>query len=48
MDVAGEFEWEVGPREYTYFEEVVWPALAHRVPAFESLKVQRSWAGITR
>jgi FAD-dependent oxidoreductase domain-containing protein 1 len=45
MDVAGEFEWEVGPREYTYFEEVVWPALAHRVPAFETLKVQRSWAG---
>jgi len=48
MDVAGEFEWEVGPREYTYFEEVVWPALAHRVPAFETLKMQRSWAGITR
>lgn len=45
LDTAGEFEWEVGPQEYTYFEEVVWPALAYRVPAFETLKVQRSWSG---
>jgi FAD-dependent oxidoreductase domain-containing protein 1 len=27
------------------FDGVVWPALAHRVPAFESLRVTRSWAG---
>ena len=28
-----------------YFDEEVWPRLAHRVPAFESAKVQSSWAG---
>lgn len=27
------------------FEEVIWPTLAERVPAFEALKVQASWAG---
>ena len=31
--------------EYSLFEDVVWPALAHRVPAFEALKLQRAWAG---
>lgn len=25
--------------DYQFFEEKVWPHLAHRVPAFESLKV---------
>ncbi|HEX6102580.1 MAG TPA: FAD-binding oxidoreductase [Alphaproteobacteria bacterium] len=32
--------------EYELFEEVVWPTLAHRVPAFESIKLQRAWAGL--
>ena len=32
----------VDPR---YFEEVLWPALAHRVPAFDALKEGTSWAG---
>jgi FAD-dependent oxidoreductase domain-containing protein 1 len=32
--------------EYELFEEVVWPAIAHRVPAFESIKLQRAWAGL--
>jgi FAD-dependent oxidoreductase domain-containing protein 1 len=31
--------------DYTLFEEVVWPMLAHRVPAMEALKLQRAWAG---
>jgi len=31
--------------EYGLFEEVVWPVLAHRVPAFEAIKLLRAWAG---
>jgi FAD-dependent oxidoreductase domain-containing protein 1 len=31
--------------QYELFEETVWPALAHRVPAFEELKLIRAWAG---
>jgi len=31
--------------EYTLFEDVIWPALAHRVPAFEAIKLVRAWAG---
>lgn len=27
------------------FEEYVWPALAHRAPLFEQLKLQRGWVG---
>jgi FAD-dependent oxidoreductase domain-containing protein 1 len=27
------------------FEETLWPALAHRVPALESLRLVRAWAG---
>lgn len=28
-----------------YFEQHVWPNLAHRVPCFEAIKVKSSWAG---
>ncbi|MEX3968806.1 NAD(P)/FAD-dependent oxidoreductase [Paraburkholderia sp. EG286B] len=27
------------------FDEVIWPALAERIPAFEAIKVVNSWAG---
>jgi FAD-dependent oxidoreductase domain-containing protein 1 len=30
---------------WSEFDEKIWPALAHRIPAFESLKVSRAWAG---
>ncbi len=30
--------------EYGAFEEVIWPTLAHRVPAFEAIKLIRAWA----
>ena len=31
--------------DYAPFEEVIWPLLAARVPAFEAIKLQRAWAG---
>lgn len=31
--------------DYGFFEEEVWPTLAQRVPAFESVKVVNAWAG---
>ncbi len=29
-----------------WFERIVWPALASRIPAFEKLKLRREWAGL--
>ena len=42
---AGGFQWEVGEAEYAQFENELWPALAHRMSGFATLKVKRSWAG---
>lgn len=32
--------------EYDLFEDVIWPTLAHRIPAFEAIKLSRAWAGM--
>src|SRR5215831_3091192 len=31
--------------DYRLYEDVVWPTLAHRIPAFEAIKLVRAWAG---
>lgn len=31
--------------DYMFFDEYLWPRLAHRYPAFEKLKLKSSWAG---
>jgi FAD-dependent oxidoreductase domain-containing protein 1 len=31
--------------DHALFDEVIWPTIAHRIPAFERLKVVGSWAG---
>ncbi len=39
---AGDDDFDV---DYGLYEEVIWPALATRIPTFESLKLIRAWAG---
>lgn len=43
-DPAG-FRWELTQADHDLFEATRWPAIAHRVPAFERMKVKRTWAG---
>ncbi|CAN7667053.1 FAD-binding oxidoreductase [Trinickia sp. LjRoot230] len=31
--------------DHALFDEVIWPTLAHRVPAFEALRVENCWSG---
>ena len=31
--------------DYRLFEELIWPTMANRVPAFEAIKLIRAWAG---
>ncbi len=31
--------------DHTLFDDIIWPALAHRIPGFERLRLLRSWAG---
>nr|MCU0789508.1 FAD-binding oxidoreductase [Nitratireductor sp.] len=31
--------------DHHFFEDVIWPVLAERIPAFEALKVDGAWAG---
>lgn len=31
--------------DYSFFDKAIWPTLAHRIPAFKSLKVKSAWAG---
>ncbi|MBH69547.1 MAG: FAD-dependent oxidoreductase [Rhodospirillaceae bacterium] len=37
--------WEDFEVEYRWFEEIVWPSIAHRIPAFDAVKVTSAWAG---
>jgi glycine/D-amino acid oxidase-like deaminating enzyme len=31
--------------DFSLFDEIAWPTLAERIPAFEALRVERAWAG---
>ena len=37
---------ELDYADYELWDEIIWPALYHRVPAFGEVKVKSSWAGL--
>jgi FAD-dependent oxidoreductase domain-containing protein 1 len=41
--IARGFDFDV---DYAWFEDIVWPAVAHRFPAFEAARCHRTWAGL--
>ncbi len=41
FETAGEFRWEP---DHSLFEEAIWPRIAHRNPAFETIKLKNAWA----
>lgn len=41
--VRNGFNFEV---DHNYFEQVVWPGVAHRFPVFEAAKCHRTWSGL--
>ena len=38
-------DWDDFEPRYDEFQDIIWPALAHRAPAFEAIKVINQWAG---
>ncbi len=42
-NAADDFSLEV---DHALFDDLIWPALAHRIPGFEQLRLLRSWAGL--
>jgi len=45
-DIEPGFNWDVDRGYFaTYFEDTVWPLLANMVPKFETIKLERTWAG---
>jgi len=45
MDADSTCESDLDYADHNLFEEIIWPALYNRVPAFGEIKVKSSWAG---
>ena len=37
--------WDDMEVDYSLFDEIIWPSIAYRIPAFEAVKVTNAWAG---